>query len=62
MELFNFYQVIIEPTDRCVRTEIGEMVEGDSMICAYAKHADACQVFVICELNTPELCVASLQI
>lgn len=58
MALFDLHQVIIEPTDRCVRTEIGEMVEGDSMICAYAKHADACQVFVICKLNAPDHCVA----
>lgn len=37
-------KVIVMPWEKCRNTKIGQMVDPHTMICAYAKHADACQV------------------
>lgn len=39
-------KVIIQSSNECRNTKIGVLglLEPDTMICGYAKHADACQV------------------
>lgn len=40
-------RVIVQSAERCLRTPLGTLLEPKIMICAYAKHADACQVLTI---------------
>lgn len=37
-------KVLVQPYEKCRNTKIGQLVDPNTMICAYSKNADACQV------------------
>lgn len=37
-------RVVVQPSDVCRNTHIGRLLDEETMICAYSKAADACQV------------------
>lgn len=38
-------KVIVQTNEKCLKSKIGKLYDPEGMLCAYAKNADACQVF-----------------